>query len=141
MAPRSRLADPRPDTPRPKRGRPPGVPNRITTIIRERTAAEGLLPHEILLSIARGEPQMPNGEIPPLEMRQRAAQAAAPYYAPRQAAIITATMPALPSDMESRFRELLGLPPTLPTIQSEPIPSQQTLEMAGIGEDDEDRDV
>lgn len=80
------------------RGRPPGAHNRLAKEARARAEQTGLLPHEILLSIARGEPQIiktpvrkPNGsyelveEMVPvdLETLKSAAQAAAPYYAPK----------------------------------------------------------
>lgn len=62
---------------------------------REQAQATGKLPHEILLSIARGEPQTilipkPDGTteeklvaVQSLDDVRSAAQAAAPYYAPK----------------------------------------------------------
>lgn len=86
-------------------GRPKGAVQKITTKAREEAAASGLLPHEWLLMVARGEPieqkrwvetTGPRGKVtrelvtdivyPDLPMRQDSAKAAAPYYAPRLAA-------------------------------------------------------
>lgn len=78
-------------------GRKPGSHNVMSKAAREAAAATGLLPHEILLSIARGEPQtlkMPvqvGGKTViqetlvgvDLESIKDAAKAAAPYYAPK----------------------------------------------------------
>lgn len=68
--------------------------NRLSMEAREKAQATGLLPHEILLSMARGEPQevyvpLPDGTVKrslvqvDLEQRRDAAKAAAPYYAPK----------------------------------------------------------
>lgn len=77
------------------RGRPPGSHNVMSMKAREQAKATGKLPHEILLSIARGEPQTilvpkDDGSTEPkqvavggLDEIRAAAQAAAPYYAPR----------------------------------------------------------
>lgn len=86
------------ETPKPKNkgGRPPGATNRLAMEARQRAQETGLLPHEILLSIARGEPQ-PVYHFNPatgktemagmvdidVEQRKDAAKAAAPYFAPK----------------------------------------------------------
>lgn len=88
------------EPPKNKGGRPLGSASKMAKESRERAQATGLLPHEILLSIARGEPQ-PEPVIDPatgktvkmgyvvadLEQRKGAAQAAAPYFAPRIQAV------------------------------------------------------
>jgi hypothetical protein len=78
-----------------KRGRPPSSATRAAQAAREKAANTGLLPHEILLSIARGEPQKvwernADGKLVSREVAvqdldeiKSAAQAAAPYYAAR----------------------------------------------------------
>lgn len=79
-------------------GRKPNSTNRMSMAAREAAARTGLLPHEILLSIARGEPQtlkVPNdkGEVKErlvgvsLEDVKDAAKAAAPYFAPKMSAV------------------------------------------------------
>lgn len=85
----------------PKRmGRPPGALSKLSREARERAQQSGELPHEILLSIARGNPQpvrtvtfdketgeidvkVTGYEVPDLERRADSAKAAAPYYAPK----------------------------------------------------------
>ena len=84
------------DKPVKKGGRPLGSMNRLAREAREKAAETGKLPHEILLDIARGEPQtrklihpitgkvlIENMEPCSMEMRLDAAKAAAPYYAPK----------------------------------------------------------
>lgn len=91
---------------RPGAGRPKGSVQKITAQAREEAKATGLLPHEWLLKVARGEPieqkrwvikHDKKGNViskelvtdivyPDLPMRQDSAKAAAPYYAPRLAA-------------------------------------------------------
>ncbi len=78
-----------------KGGRPKGSLSKIAAEAREKAQATGLLPHEILLSVARGEAQFKEvvdpktGEITrvrehyDLPIRLDAAKAAAPYYAPK----------------------------------------------------------
>lgn len=79
-----------------KGGRPLGSMSRLAKEARERAQNTGLLPHEILLSMARGEPQKRSVvdpktgktvsdyyEVPDLEQSKDAAKAAAPYYAPK----------------------------------------------------------
>ena len=79
---------------RPGAGRKPGTRNKKTEALLNAAKATGLLPHELLLKIARdeigdnvllaynmfGEPQYGR---PDLRVRLRAAEAAAPYYAPK----------------------------------------------------------
>lgn len=76
------------------RGRPRGSLSKIAEEAREQAKATGLLPHEFLLSVARGEPvyktiALPDGstkrvqEDYGLPVRLDAAKAAAPYYAPK----------------------------------------------------------
>lgn len=75
-------------------GRKPGAINKLARDAREAAKLTGMLPHEILLSQARGEPQRvysvdPQGVIsfrlqcPTMEQQTDAAKAAAPYYAPK----------------------------------------------------------
>jgi hypothetical protein len=76
------------------RGRPQGSLSKIAQEAREKAQATGQLPHEFLLSIARGEIiyrdiVLPNGQLDKIEevydfdARRDAAKAAAPYYAPK----------------------------------------------------------
>lgn len=81
------------------KGRPPGRINKFSAAVIEKASAEGLLPHEILLSFARGEPQIHRvvnpvtGDVtehtiyPDPEMRLTAANMAAPYFAPKLAQV------------------------------------------------------
>ena len=81
------------------RGRPPGKINKFSASVLEKASASGLLPHEILLSFARGEPQIHRtvnpitGEVtehtiyPEPDMRLQAANMAAPYFAPKLAQV------------------------------------------------------
>lgn len=78
-----------------RRGRPEGSTNRYTREAIEKAQATGLLPHEILLDMARGNPQQEISIDPitgkqvvklvalDIEQRKDAAKAAAPYYAPK----------------------------------------------------------
>lgn len=78
-----------------KAGRPEGALSKLSRDARERAMSTGMMPHEILLSIARGEIQTTqqldkdSGEIQTtkvsvdMSMRVDAAKAAAPYYAPK----------------------------------------------------------
>lgn len=78
----------------PGAGRPPGSMSKIAAQARERAQETGQLPHEILLDMARGEPQL-QIEVDAqgrrtekwvsidLDARRDAAKAAAPYYAPK----------------------------------------------------------
>jgi hypothetical protein len=90
----------------PRGGRPKGSPSTLLSLKARKEAEEqGLLPHQWLLKVARGDPIVQHkwkdvldkrGQIigkellvediyPDLNMRQDAAKAAAPYYAPRLA--------------------------------------------------------
>lgn len=66
-------------------GRPKGVANKASRETRERAAASGLLPHEFLLSVVRGEAI--GGYVPSFGERLEAAKAAAPFYAPKLSAV------------------------------------------------------
>lgn len=91
----------RPRTGKRGRGRPPNSTNRMSMAARQAAAATGLLPHEILLSIARGEPQLlrvpdpATGDVSErlvgvtLEDIKDCAKAAAPYYAPKLSTVET----------------------------------------------------
>ena len=79
------------------KGRPQGAVSALAKRDREKAAETGLLPHEILLEFARGGPIQQkrideHGKViaedfyPDPKMRQEAAAAAAPYYAPRLSA-------------------------------------------------------
>ena len=74
-------------------GRPEGARNLWSREIADKAAASGLLPHEFLLAVARGEriPMPADGadafHVPTIEQRLEAAKAAAPYFAARLAAI------------------------------------------------------
>lgn len=66
-------------------GRKPGVPNKKNAERIARAEASGMLPHEFLLAVTRGE--QIGDHTPTFDERLEAAKAAAPYYAPRLAAI------------------------------------------------------
>ena len=66
-------------------GRPLGAATRRTREIADRAATAGELPHEFLLRIVRGEAI--DGMVPTFADRLDAAKAAAPYFAPRLAAV------------------------------------------------------
>lgn len=70
---------------RPGAGRPKGSVNRMATRAREEAAKAGMLPHELLLAISRGEAI--DGHVPSFAERVDAAKAAAPFYAPKLAAV------------------------------------------------------
>lgn len=82
-------------------GRKPGSTNVMSKAARQAARETGLLPHEILLSIARGEPQVLRVPDPAtggtaerlvgvtLEDIKDAAKAAAPYYAPKLSTVET----------------------------------------------------
>jgi hypothetical protein len=78
-----------------KGGRPVGAISKLSREAREKAAASGILPHEFLLQIVRGEPIF-RTEVHPMsgekiliqetydfDARRDAAKAAAPYYAPK----------------------------------------------------------
>ena len=86
-------------------GRPPGAVSKVSALARAEAKASGILPHEWLLKVVRGEPieqtyfkdvldsrgnfkcrELTTEMVyPSLDMRADAAKAAAPYYAPRLA--------------------------------------------------------
>lgn len=66
-------------------GRPKGATNKASRETRERAAASGLLPHEFLLAVTRGEAV--DGYVPSFAERLEAAKAAAPFYAPKLSAV------------------------------------------------------
>ena len=66
-------------------GRPKGALNKASRETRERAAASGLLPHEFLLAVTRGE--VVDGYVPSFAERMEAAKAAAPFYAPKLSAV------------------------------------------------------
>ena len=90
---------------RPNSGRKPGSVNRVTVAARMAAMETGLLPHEWLLKVSRGEPIQQkrwkdivdeDGAVidrelvedtlyPTFDIRMDAAKAAAPFYAPRLA--------------------------------------------------------
>jgi hypothetical protein len=86
------------------RGRPPSAKTLVNRVAITQARAEGKLPHEILLDIARGtplvqsrmewheasqtfKPASPAILIPDLQMRLAAARDAAPYFAPKLSAL------------------------------------------------------
>jgi hypothetical protein len=62
-------------------GRKAGTPNRRTQELVDTAEGQGMLPHELLAAVARGEEI--DGVIPSFEQRIDAAKACAPYFAPR----------------------------------------------------------
>ena len=66
-------------------GRKKGTPNRASAAVRAQAAASGLLPHEFLLAVCRGEEI--DGHFPTFAERVDAAAKAAPYFSPRLAAV------------------------------------------------------
>lgn len=74
-------------------GRPSGSTNKRSRQLVDKAAASGLLPHQFLLAVARGEriPMPAEGDCvfhtPTITERLDAAKAAAPYFAARLAAI------------------------------------------------------
>ena len=96
--------------PRPGSGRPKGSRNQRTLL--QRRAAEaaaqaaaktGLLPHEILLELARGNNVLGGAPLTRAERRD-AAKAAAPYYAPKLIAVAVKA-----TNSENPYEELLRL--------------------------------
>ncbi|WP_376960120.1 hypothetical protein ABNQ39_20630 [Azospirillum sp. A26] len=69
---------------RPGAGRKVGAVQKVAREAREKAAAAGMLPHEFLLAVMRND--LP-GEQPTFDQRLDAAKAAAPYYAPKLAAV------------------------------------------------------
>jgi hypothetical protein len=86
---------------RPGAGRPKGATNKRTAAMIAEAQAKGILPHDFLTAIMRGEPMqcslfddvtgLPLGDpitcYPTLDQRIDAAKAAAPYFAHRLASI------------------------------------------------------
>lgn len=66
---------------RPGAGRKVGAVQKVAREARAKAAEAGMLPHELLAAVARGD--IIDGQKPTLEQRVDAAKAAAPYYAPR----------------------------------------------------------
>lgn len=85
---------------RPGSGRKLGTVNRMSQKAREEAAKTGELPHEFLLRVMRGGKI--SGHKPSFAERLDAAKAAAPFYAPRLAAIAANVKPS-----NDPIRELL----------------------------------
>ena len=66
-------------------GRPRGALNKTSREQRDRAAESGLLPHEFLLAVTRGETI--GDYVPTFQERLEAAKAAAPFFAPKLSAI------------------------------------------------------
>ena len=64
-------------------GRQKGTPNKRDTEMVKRAAEAGLLPHEFLAAIARGD-QLPGMEGVTFEHRIRCAESASPYFASKR---------------------------------------------------------
>jgi hypothetical protein len=115
---------------RPGAGRPKGSVNKFAKEAVEKARESGILPHEFLLSVARGEPiEQKRWEIttdengneigrelvtdtlyPDFDFRLDAAKAAAPYYAPR----LSAQAVNLHGGTEAIAEALMGLAERLP---------------------------
>lgn len=87
-------------------GRKAGTPNKTTQSVIDRAKAKGMLPHEFLAAVARGEEI--DGITPTFEQRVDAAKACAPFYAPRLSST-NATVRHLQSLAEITDRELGAL--------------------------------
>lgn len=70
---------------RPGAGRPKGAVSKLSATAVAHAKATGELPHEFLLRVVRG--QCIDDQYPTLEQRIAAAVAAAPYFAPKLAAV------------------------------------------------------
>ena len=70
---------------RPGAGRPLGSVSKLSATAVAHAKSTGELPHEFLLRVVRGE--CIDGLVPTLEQRISAAVSAAPYFAPRLAAV------------------------------------------------------
>ena len=66
-------------------GRPVGAATQRTREIADKAAASGLLPHEFLLAVVRGEAI--DGAVPTFADRLEAAKAAALYFAPKLSSV------------------------------------------------------
>lgn len=71
-------------------GRPRGALNKASREQRERAATSGMLPHEFLLAVTRGEAI--GGYVPSFAERLEAAKAAAPFFAPKLSAVEASVM-------------------------------------------------
>lgn len=100
---------------RPGAGRPAGSRNRRTSETLAKASAAGLLPHEFLCAVARGE--VIDGHAPTFAERMTAAAAAAPYFAPRLAQIDATTdatvhviraEPLTPEERDAEWLEQFG---------------------------------
>lgn len=89
---------------RPGAGRKAGGVNKLSQKAREAAAATGKLPHELLLMVARGQPLPGERGKPTRAERIDAMKAAAPYYAPRLAAVVAKVNP--PGDL---WKEIFSL--------------------------------
>ena len=103
-------------------GRPKGAVAKITEEAVAKAKEGGELPHQFLLRIVRGDSV--GGEVPSIQMRIAAAVAAAPYFAPKLAAIeqqIETTVRAVVSNKPLTKEEFIeryltkddGTPPTI----------------------------
>lgn len=111
---------------RPGAGRPKGASQKVSTIARKQAAAEGLLPHEWLLKISRGEPVKQRVQVgvvergakkgepvyrevdvyPDFNTRIDAAKSAAPFYAPRYTTTAVKTAGGSGDSLAEVLREL-----------------------------------
>lgn len=87
-------------------GRVAGTPNKRSLNAIARASEKGMLPHEFLAAVARGEEI--DGVTPTFEQRVDAAKACAPFYAPRLSST-NATVRHLQSLAEITDRELAAL--------------------------------
>lgn len=90
---------------RPGAGRPKGLANKLAREITQAAMATGLLPHQILLALGRGEPvQGFEGVQLAPEDRIECLKAAAPYFAPR---LVAAAVKQMPQDYDP-YAELVS---------------------------------
>lgn len=75
-------------------GRPKGALNCVSRKTRDKAAASGMLPHEFLLTVVRGE--VVDGYTPTFAERLEAAKAAAPFFAPKLSSIEATGAQGLP---------------------------------------------
>ena len=94
-------------------GRPKGAVSRLTTEAVTKAKTTGILPHEFLLKIVRGEDI--DGTLPSIEQRIHAAIAVAPYFAPKLASI--------EQKMESNVKAV---------VSSKPMTSDEWMRRFGI---------
>lgn len=79
-------------------GRPRGAPNKQTVARQAAARASGLLPHEFLLAVLRGE--VIDGHKPTFAERIDAASKAAPYYAAKLASVEVSGKADAPIEIE-----------------------------------------